>query len=832
MSTQVDGRVLPALPHHSLSSLRTTVSVPPPSTTQKPSATDLGRSASYTYLPALVDEPSPPTIKRTYSESVLSLPPEPTPKMKDIVPSANMELFRLASRKSKKKKAPKFSVAPDDDDNQPRESAKSISENDDLPKSLSRSVTGTLRTFARKPWTSSPRPSSPATKEGNSPSRKRSHSPGKKKAPVPANPITVPEPVASRPPSRSREDENLLMEDPTLNTKHTGKQPAPIQRPLSVMGVKNKSDLSLKRLSRNSSSTSLRSSISNDRSYSRLSLGKIPPLPTSFSSDRLSALNAEVSKRKDPLWSAFRAIDGEFISFHAKTSLQKVKVLRMHLLPFLVKYANHPSNRALRAEELDRRIVILNKWWTGLLEMLNGANNQSISGTDRPAFLESASMIMQRPEWRIPSFLPTTSESPRRNSIPKSKSTNSLESDDPDFLVDTIHQNVQNTFVQNLLSQMAFVVDKLSLRAAPASLVTFAGKTCAYAFFFCPGVGDMLARLWLLPAGTLRRIFTEFGNMRGDNLDLVSSVLTGNFPPPIRSLSVSSQAGLSRHLQRRAQIPPGSENVRWLGPWVGRWCGRDTDLFFVFTKYYHVLVSEFLPEEVSLKDRAGVPGLIPVCAQILVVLETTIHRQAGQNAADNYSGGMGHNIDNPDALAPLPMTISNASRSIAENRLIILLRDILGEISPENTRLRNLFVGSFDGVTKAATRKISLYNNDACYVLCDFMEEVLPIMFRYHQSYNDTPVLDWPFWFQVCKQMMQSQTSLTQLRLIAFVYSTWSILISNEERKRQLVLEWLLDPIIFERNFCHWSPMIRHYFYRLLCWRVARYDGQASELDM
>jgi len=64
------------------------------------------------------------------------------------------------------------------------------------------------------------------------------------------------------------------------------------------------------------------------------------------------------------------------------------------------------------------------------------------------------------------------------------------------------------------------------------------------------------------------------------------------------------------------------------------------------------------------------------------------------------------------------------------------------------------------------------------------------------------------------------------------VYSTWSVLTFDEERKRELVLGWLLDPHVFDNTFCHWSPMVRHYYYRLLCWRVARYDGPVTELDM
>lgn len=268
-------------------------------------------------------------------------------------------------------------------------------------------------------------------------------------------------------------------------------------------------------------------------------------------------------------------------------------------------------------------------------------------------------------------------------------------------------------------------------------------------------------------------------------------------------------------------------------PWTGRWCGRDSDLFFVFIKYYHILVAEFISDEVSLKDRAGIPGLVPVCAQMLVVLETTIYRQAGQNTLDNYSNGTGNYMDNPDAHAPLPMTIANATRSISENRLIMLLKDVCNDTTRKNAFQRNLFIESFDAITKAAARKISLYHNDACFVICDFMEEVLPIMFRYNQSFQDTPTsLDWPFWLQVCQRMLKSQTTLTQIRLIAFLYSTWSTWTLNEERKREFVLEWLLDASIFEPMFCHWSSMVRHYFYRLLCWRVARYDVELSPLDV
>ena len=817
------------LPVHALSPIHSTMPPAPNEPSPQEEKPELSRSASFTYLSGFSKEGAS-SLKRTFSENVLSFPSGRNTKVSDDGKQANKELFRRASRKTKKKlSGAKFTLAAEDDEDDGRLSRANGDAQES--KGLSRSVTGTIRSLARKSWISTSRSSSPANNSDDALEKKKSWSPAKTAATLAANSITVPQPTASRSPSpHSRGGEREGTGTPLIEKK-PDKDRVESPHPLSSMSLRNKSSTSFKRLSRKSSLSSLRSQSSSPALKGDASTtDTVPPLPTNMSSDRLSNLGMDAGKKKDPLWGAFRIIEGEFATFQSKTSLQRAKVLRTSLLPFLSKYAQHPSNTALRAEDLDRRAVILNKWWTALLDMLSGRNNQSITGTDRPAFLEAAAQIMMRPEWRIPGFSSTPTGTPRPPSVNVTKSSTSLRSDESDFLLETIHQNVRNMFVQNLLAQMAFVVDKLSMRSAPASLVTFGGKACAYAFFFCPGAADMLVRLWRVPSQTLRRVFFEVGIERGEKLDLVSQGLVSRFPAPVRSLVVSTQANLARTIQLTRQVPLGTENVHWHGPWIGRWSGRDSDLFFVFAKHFHILVTDFLQEEVTPRERMCIPGLAPVHAQILVVLETTLYRQAGQTAVDNYASPISGGMENPDSYAPLPMTITNAARMIAENRLVILLRDILSDRSTETPLLRGLYTLSFCDILKAASRKISLYNNDACFVLCDFLEEIFPIMSRYYQS--DTPFLDWPFWFKVCRQMTQSHNTLTQVRLIAFVYSIWTILIHNEERKRELVLDWLLDQQFFDQHFCHWSPMVRHYYFRLLCWRVGRCDGDPTPLDM
>lgn len=44
-------------------------------------------------------------------------------------------------------------------------------------------------------------------------------------------------------------------------------------------------------------------------------------------------------------------------------------------------------------------------------------------------------------------------------------------------------------------------------------------------------------------------------------------------------------------------------------------------------------------------------------------------------------------------------------------------------------------------------------------------------------------------------------------------------------------MDWLLDQSVFDNLFCHWSPMVRHYYFRILCWRVARIDTEPTEVD-
>lgn len=520
---------------------------------------------------------------------------------------------------------------------------------------------------------------------------------------------------------------------------------------------------------------------------------------------------------------------------HKSTSL-KANVVRTTLLPFLRTYMAHPSNQRLRPEDLDRRANILNGWWTGLLELVAGRNNQSISGTDRPAILDGIAGIMERPEWRMaPSPFCALADRAETGSTTTMETAGSNSSASSDFLSESVYHNVRNIFTQNLLSQMSFVVEKMSLRNAPASLVTFCGKTCAYAFCFCPGVADLLVRLWNPSLDLLKRVLEEYGVSRQDRLDSVSDRVVAAFPPMLHSLKLQSLAKTVRSLRKPATPPLGTANLDWSGAWLKRWSGAESDLFYVFVKHYHILVTDFLPMEPSNVERLCVPGLIMVHAQVLVNLDATINRHGIVQQPEGPSTGaldvtFDDVLSDPDATAStLPMPPANATRQMAENRLIMLIRDFLSERNAHLHIARRVFADSFGCLLKAAARRVSIYDNSACYTLCDFLEEAFVIIVRYEQLTQETvrhSVLDWEFWLSVCKSMASSHNTSTEIKLYAFLYSSWSTIVADEARKMSLCLDFLLEPEFFETRFNHWCPMVRSYFMRLLCWRVARFDGE------
>ncbi|KAF8535562.1 hypothetical protein BDD12DRAFT_854993 [Trichophaea hybrida] len=554
-----------------------------------------------------------------------------------------------------------------------------------------------------------------------------------------------------------------------------------------------------------------------------------PPIPItikSASTDRIPALSSPASfkKVKDEMWEAYKTLEADYHKFQNKSNQQKTNIVRQSLLPILRKYKDKSSSN-ISPEALEKRTRSLHRWWTGLLTQLQNRNTQALPGADRPAYLEAVSYIMSQPEWRT---APSTF-APLADRLPisaKSMSSTSLSSASSNFsLQKSVQHNIKVLFIRTLYDTLAYVIEKMALRSAPPVLVAFAGKVIAYAFYFCPSVAEMLISLWGLQPATLRRVRPQFGIGRSSNFRNVSDEIVCEFPESLHSLGFSTLASLVRQLKNPTK-PPLGVHVDWNGPWTSRWCGRDSDLLFVFFKWYHILMSDFLPPDATHAARLCTPGYVHVLAQMLSLIDTTIHRNLA--AVNDTSSTTFEDLLN--ATAALPIPIRNTGRTMAENKLVILLQDVLfGGHWPQASR--EYYTTSFVAMLKAAVQRTQLYDADACFLVCDLIEQVLPILARAEkQGLGD--YIDWKFWLQVAQTMLKSENNMTELRVISFVYTIWDILVEDERRKKIVCVDWLLSVPIWKRFFCHWCPMVRAYYMRLICWRLGRYDGTTAEVDV
>lgn len=516
--------------------------------------------------------------------------------------------------------------------------------------------------------------------------------------------------------------------------------------------------------------------------------------------------------------------------FNGKSSTVKTTIVRASLIPFLRVHNNHDVAK-LRAEDLEKRTTILNKWWTGLLDMLKGQTSQTISATDRPLILDAISTLMERPEWRAPGS-PLASSTVQSSTSRPQTSSSTDSSSSSDFVAEAIHHNIRNTFVQNLISQMGFVVEKMSMKNTPASIVSFGGKTCAYVFFFCPGAARFLISLWRPSQVAMRQVLDECGVPRHSIMGAVSARIVLKFPPHLQDLRFTSLTATLRTLQKAALPPPGIAELDWTGPWLSKWTGQESDLFYTFVKNYHVLAIDFLPTESKKVERICAPGLLMVHAQLLANLDATIHRNDATELAkaDASSITFDDVLADPDASATaLPMGPANINRLMAENRIIMLFRDCLSERTFKDRNARHFSAQCFSDVLQAAAKKTSLFNHHACYTLCDFLEEAITIFTRYESTCaRGQTVFNWPFWFAVWRKMVESQNTTTEIRLFSLLYSVWAQITEDDNRKIELCTNFLLDPDIFITHFNHWCPMVRGYYMRLLSWRIARYDANSA----
>lgn len=547
-------------------------------------------------------------------------------------------------------------------------------------------------------------------------------------------------------------------------------------------------------------------------------------------------------QQTDPLWPAFKSMDMDYSVFVTKSASQKVVLVKNSFLPFLRNTADHWSTKRLHPEDLDRRTRVLSLWWDEMLDMLEGT---AVLKVDRPVLYEALTAIMMRLEWRLttPHFLSSADRNLRDTLRSDSWGKGlppSTDRDAPQTIVEAAEKSVRENFISNLVKQVVFAVEKTSIRYAPLPLITFSGKTCAYAFFFIPGFAEILVRQWNISQHQLKRTADELGIP--SMVPKAGRVDFTLFPPALLSLQWTSPRSMFSMLRRQPQTPAMMPTLSWTGHWMARWKGLDSDLFFVFCKYFHILSDDFMPSGLSMAEKAQSPGFVSIQAQLLLSLDRTLHRQSAEAAAakapcsPQKGPTLLDQVPGSDATASAlsfqASEMGNTPKDMSESAVIILLKGVLFDSTPDQKGARHTFAEAFARLMAGAVRKTSLYDSHACFTVCDFLEEFMAIYDEFAWTKGPGGYSDWSFWLDVFKKMLLSLNTVTEVRVLCFIFTIWRIVARDPERKAALCIDWLLSEEVFNSFYSHWCPLVRGYYHRLLCWRICRCDGEPSELDL
>lgn len=190
-------------------------------------------------------------------------------------------------------------------------------------------------------------------------------------------------------------------------------------------------------------------------------------------------------------------------------------------------------------------------------------------------------------------------------------------------------------------------------------------------------------------------------------------------------------------------------------------------------------------------------------------------------------------------------------RRVDQLKILAAVREILHN-DTSCAPMFEAFGTEFEKILHAVALKTSLYDVGACVIMCDLVEEFLSSITLSNLNNKDQSLIqmqnfvDWDFWISVIKKLLCGENSNTQLRALAFLFNVWEYIpisfhgfaeeqrderpeeydifdlyTDEQEGLRWSFSVWLLSPELWQRYFCHWHSLVRAYYLRLLCWRIA-----------
>ncbi|KAG5363487.1 hypothetical protein CJU89_2661 [Yarrowia sp. B02] len=221
-----------------------------------------------------------------------------------------------------------------------------------------------------------------------------------------------------------------------------------------------------------------------------------------------------------------------------------------------------------------------------------------------------------------------------------------------------------------------------------------------------------------------------------------------------------------------------------LGPWIRRWASSVSDTFYSFLKHYYC-ISGGVEADGELP-----PGWIHIHAFILGSLDAVVRPRK------------------PPAPPSLTPCIPKP-RKIHKLKLLGALRELKKACHAEY--FAHVLAPAVEDILKSVSLKTVVFDVEQCTALADLAEEMLTVL--------ESPLrsLDAPFWLNVVGIMLRSESHYTTLRALAFLHNTFP---HSDPKASGMYVDFILEADTLKKYFCHWHPLIRAAYMRVVCYRV------------
>ncbi|EGW31580.1 uncharacterized protein SPAPADRAFT_154950 [Spathaspora passalidarum NRRL Y-27907] len=595
--------------------------------------------------------------------------------------------------------------------------------------------------------------------------------------------------------------------------------------------------------------------------------------PTVTRSNSANSISSpDTDKLIKSLLKQFKKLEVELHKFNSRKFnhnnngvILKGNILRTSLLPFL-RTANQLNEYFSKDSpiyiSLTSVIVsILIKWWNSLIGNLvltpsasatsstastsahvETIHYSNISASDRNAYLECISRIISREEWKY-------------------------------------YQDDTNDYNALLIRTLDYCIDKMStFKTLSASFSAFIGKVFAYSFFKLPNVSNALLFLLNVKQITFETCMKRLTGFERTSID--KSLFAQHLH------SILNYNGISTGLVTKGQkscmncMPTPKHPVKGIkdpnGDWVRRWCCSDSNVFNSFFRHYIDIIQKLMEEEDKNVDLISCPGFTVIITHVFQILQVAVARIS--NNYPNPTKGPIHaqttNLSpkqqlrgtSDKILPPLPPPVSfniNMKQSdIYYNSFIKIFKTIR-----DIAYCATLNEKSIDGATASLVRMIdlclismaketSVYDFNKNGLIMSIANEFINHIVNNNPTNEVSYLINWEFWLG-CNYMMIKHSDHVQIILknFAFLFNIWDMipetlsqlvklgdgkvsisqteepykwLTNLEESFKVNFINFLTGSEMFQRFFCHWNPVIRSYYIRLLVWRIIGVNNYQS----